>query len=90
VDISFKGLFMGIDRYASAGINWLSCASRDAKASHALFTDALGGDTTLLQASAASRRTHKLEATANSLRKRRMTARKEIVLVVMATRWFCS
>jgi len=30
------------------GINWLSYASRDAKAPHALFTDTLGGETTLL------------------------------------------
>jgi helicase len=43
-----KGLFIGIDRYASAEINWLSCASRDATALHALFTDTLGGETTLL------------------------------------------
>jgi helicase len=46
--MGFKGLFIGIDRYASAGVNWLSCASRDARALHALFTDTLGGDTTLL------------------------------------------
>jgi replicative superfamily II helicase len=46
--MAFKGLFIGIDRYASAEINWLSCARRDAIALHALFTDTLGGDTTLL------------------------------------------
>src|ERR1700686_1025348 len=46
--MAFKGLFIGIDRYASPEINWLSCAGRDAIALHALFTDALGGDTTLL------------------------------------------
>jgi hypothetical protein len=38
VSIGFKGLFIGIDRYASPGVNWLSCAVRDAKALHALFT----------------------------------------------------
>jgi helicase len=48
IDMAFKGLFIGIDRYASPGVNWLSCASRDAKALHALFTDTLGGETTLL------------------------------------------
>ena len=26
--MALKGLFIGIDRYASNGINWLSCASR--------------------------------------------------------------
>jgi len=46
--MAFKGLFLGIDRYASAEINWLSCATRDATALHALFTDTFGGDTTLL------------------------------------------
>ena len=46
--MAFKGLFIGIDRYASTEINWLSCASRDARALHALFTDTLGGETALL------------------------------------------
>jgi helicase len=46
--MAFKGLFIGIDRYASAEINWLSCATRDAKALHGHYTDTLGGDTTLL------------------------------------------
>ena len=46
--MAFKGLFIGIDRYDSPEINWLRCANRDAKALHALFTDTLGGETTLL------------------------------------------
>ena len=46
--MTFKGLFIGIDRYASPDINWLSCARRDATALHALFTDTLAGETTLL------------------------------------------
>lgn len=46
--MAFKGLFIGIDRYSSPDINWLSCANRDATALHALFTDTLGGDTTRL------------------------------------------
>ena len=46
--MAFKGLFIGIDRYDSTEINWLSCATRDAKALHALFTDTLGGETMLL------------------------------------------
>ena len=46
--MAFKGLFIGIDRYAPAEINLLSCATRDATALHALFADNLGGDTTLL------------------------------------------
>jgi helicase len=45
---AFKGLFIGIDRYASTEINWLTCASRDARALHAPFTDTLGGETALL------------------------------------------
>ena len=46
--MAFKGLFIGIERYDSPEINWLSCATRDAKALHALFTDTLGGETMLL------------------------------------------
>jgi helicase len=46
--MAFRGLFIGIDRYASPGVSWLSCAGRDAKALYALFTDSFGGETTLL------------------------------------------
>jgi hypothetical protein len=46
--MSFKGLFIGIDRYSSAEINWLSCARRDATTLHALFLDTFGGVGTLL------------------------------------------
>jgi helicase len=46
--MAFRGLFIGIDRYASSGINWLNCASRDARALEAQFGDTLGGSTTLL------------------------------------------
>lgn len=46
--MTFKGLFMGVDRYASPDVNWLSFARRDAVALHALFADTLGGETTLL------------------------------------------
>src|SRR5579863_8337356 len=46
--MTFKGLFIGVDRYASTDINWLSFARRDAAALHALFTDTLGGETHLL------------------------------------------
>ena len=46
--MAFKGLFIGIDRYASPGVNWLSCARRDATALRALFADTLGGETELL------------------------------------------
>lgn len=46
--MAFRGLFIGIDRYASADINWLGCARRDAVAMHALFADTLGSGGTLL------------------------------------------
>jgi helicase len=46
--LSYKGLFIGIDRYASPGIDWLSCARRDARALHGLFADSMGGETALL------------------------------------------
>ena len=44
----FRGLFVGIDRYASPDIQELSCASRDSTALHALFTDTLGEGAELL------------------------------------------
>lgn len=50
-----RGLFIGIDRYRSAQINWLSCARRDAVALHALFNDTLGGEAALLADEQATR-----------------------------------
>jgi ATP-dependent DNA helicase len=50
-------LFVGIDRYAAPGISWLSSASRDAVALHALFGDTFGTTAELLtddQATAAA------------------------------------
>ena len=41
--MSFRGLFVGIDRYESTDIQWLTCARRDAVALDALFADTLGG-----------------------------------------------
>ena len=47
--MAFRGLFIGVDHYASADVNWLQCAVRDATALHALFADTLGGDAVLLR-----------------------------------------
>jgi helicase len=44
----FFGLFVGINQYQSYEISNLASAVRDAQALHALFTDNLGGTTTLL------------------------------------------
>lgn len=44
----FRGLFLGIDRYADSRIPWLSGAVRDARGLHALFSDSLGDGSTLL------------------------------------------
>jgi replicative superfamily II helicase len=44
----FHAVFIGIDRYASPTINWLSCARRDATALHSLFADNLVGEMKLL------------------------------------------
>lgn len=46
--MQFKGVFIGIDRYASPAISWLACSKRDATALHAIFTDTLGGESALL------------------------------------------
>lgn len=38
------GIFIGIDRFKSPSIKWLSCAKRDAIALYSLFSDNLQGD----------------------------------------------
>ncbi len=53
--MAFQGLFIGVDRYASTRIKWLSCARRDATALHALFLDNLGGAAELLADEAATK-----------------------------------
>jgi helicase len=53
--MAFRGLFVGIDRYQSSQIGDLSCARRDAIALNALFTDTLGGVSTLLTDADATR-----------------------------------
>lgn len=40
--MAFRGVFIGVDRFESPGIKWLSCAGRDAIALHCLFADTLG------------------------------------------------
>lgn len=45
---TFRGLFIGIDRFVSPSIRDLSCAARDATALHALFKDNLKGEFLLL------------------------------------------
>lgn len=55
--MKFHGLFIGIDRYTSPAVNWLSCARRDAVVLHALFTDTFGGESRLLLDADATRGT---------------------------------
>ncbi len=43
-----KGLFIGIDKYASPDISWLNCGVNDALAIFGLFHDNLGSDATCL------------------------------------------
>jgi replicative superfamily II helicase len=53
--MALHALFIGIDRFASPRINWLSCARRDAVALHALFTDTFGAGGVLLDDKRATR-----------------------------------
>src|SRR5262245_20833520 len=53
--MALRGLFVGIDRYASRRINQLRFAKRDAVALHALFTDTLGHGAVLLTDEGATR-----------------------------------
>lgn len=46
--MAFYGLFIGVNRHSSALISELSFACLDATALHALFTDTLGGTTSLI------------------------------------------
>lgn len=39
---------MGVDRYRAQGVQWLTSAARDATALHTMFSDTLGGRSTLL------------------------------------------
>lgn len=59
-EMRFHGLFIGVNRYASADINNLASAVRDASALHALFSDNLGGSCRLVTDSEA--RTARLRA----------------------------
>jgi helicase len=52
--LSFRGLFVGVDRYEALDISWLSCAGRDARAVHAIFEDTLGAGGALLLDEAAT------------------------------------
>jgi uncharacterized caspase-like protein len=42
--VTFRGVFVGLDRYESPRIGWLSSAARDVKALYALFGDTFGAD----------------------------------------------
>src|SRR5205809_5836588 len=53
--MALRGLFIGIDRFTSHRINWLTCARRDAVALHALFTDTFGAGGELLTDDQATR-----------------------------------
>lgn len=52
--MAYRGLFVGVDRYASEDISELSCAVRDASALHAVFEDTVGAGGTLLTDGAAT------------------------------------
>jgi helicase len=52
--MAFRGIFVGVDRYVSPNIGWLSCARRDAVALDALFRDTLGEGGLLLVDEAAT------------------------------------
>lgn len=53
--MAFRGLFIGIDRYQSNAVRWLSSAERDATALHAIFADNLGDEPALLVGAEATR-----------------------------------
>lgn len=77
--MKFRGLFVGIDRYQSRRINWLSCAKRDAVALHALFGDTFGQPGVLLTDGEATREAIKREFT-----KLRHAAEDDLVVVAFS------
>lgn len=54
--MSFRGLFVGIDKYASPLIGDLTCSARDARALFGLFADSLGQDRSVLLENAGATR----------------------------------
>jgi helicase len=73
----FHGLFIGVNRYASADINNLASAVRDATALHALFLDNLSGDCQLVTDSDAT-----LSRLRSELRELQTTSSEDDVVVV--------
>jgi replicative superfamily II helicase len=65
--MKFHGIYIGIDRYESPAINWLSCAKRDATALYALFKDNISGNFSLLTDKEATR--DNIEKVVNKLSK---------------------
>jgi helicase len=53
--MTYRGLFIGVDRYSSPHIDELSCAVHDATALYSLFADTLGDGGILLADNAATR-----------------------------------
>lgn len=53
--MAFRGLFIGVDKYASRRVNQLRFAKRDATVLYALFTDTLGQGAVLLKDEQATR-----------------------------------
>src|SRR6266849_4991413 len=53
--MALRSLFIGIDRFVSPRIGWLTCAQRDARALHALFADTFGPGGELLTDDQATR-----------------------------------
>ena len=51
----FRGLHIGIDRYADPNVQWLSGAVRDAEALHAMFAGTSGTGAVLLTDKALTR-----------------------------------
>lgn len=75
--MTFHGLFIGVDKYASPLVGDLTCSARDAKALYAVFADTLGGThATLLTDAEATR-----QAVIDSLDGLRAVAPDDLVFI---------
>lgn len=77
----FHGLFIGVDRFKSERVSWLTCARRDAEALHALFVDTLGGDAAVLLTDEDASRVAVMEQFENRLA---LTGADDIVVITFS------
>ena len=78
--MSFKGLFVGVDKYQSTLVSNLSCSVRDAQALHALFSDTFGESESVLLTNEQATRS----ACLNAIRSLHQTNHDDVVVIAFS------